>query len=403
MFARTMQDINSFRMRWIPALVAIVALAGCASSNAGSTADYISSPGVFRDDLDGKIAAHGDHLWLAKTGISKAKEVRTQVLEYDGDNWSPLPGLPRSTTDAGLALTAHKFGAKVAPCVGFSAPKETMRVRCFRKTWRNLKIPAEWRNTYLKGLVSRNGKLFALFQKNLPGPRGTSILQLTVLKGERFRTLGPSKTINVGVVSDIVEQTKGTPLGPIEIGITSTVTPAERWLLTLKGNKWSRSRSLPQSIGGTMMSGPVRSGDSTYFPVNETDFNDERNYMFSIFSETESSPWEKINDEPLNQGFGHAQGEVYPVGRDVWAIWSEFDTSGSRFGGWFPVETYTAPLNSDGAELGPVTTLWSGRLIFPSGNQVVQYRGRPAFFYMRQFKRRGGIQATVRISGTSGE
>lgn len=378
-------------------ILGLVALGSCWVARSPAGANPVSSPGAFKDDFDATIAASGDSLWLAKTGLDRKDKVRTQTLSFRNGRWKALPGKPRSTTDTALKITPYRAPGhpRPGPCVADVAPGGIARVRCFAGgKWSSKVIPERWRQSYPQGLAVHRGRLLLTMQRvRRQGPEAESTIQAFLLRGTRFRELGRPVKFDTLVLANLATRTSGTHRPRVEIGITGTSDPAFRTVITLKKGRWVRSRRTPRMVGGSSTSGPVRSGQRTYLAVNQSDWS--KPYEFSVWAGTPGKPWREVGGRPLNQGFGQAQGGVFPVGRSVWAIWSEFNVEGSEFGGWFPVETFAAKLKPGGSGFARPLRLWKGQLVFPVPEEMVSLKGRPVFLYMRQFTRQGGMHATI--------
>ncbi|HTU15114.1 MAG TPA: hypothetical protein VMF31_07945 [Solirubrobacterales bacterium] len=402
MIAKLIIGINAHGRPIIVGLVGLVMLAGCNSSTAQtSSVNPITSPGTFKDDFDAKLAAHGDGLWLAKSGLDQDDNVRLQVLKYQDETWVALPGLPKSTTDTGLVLAARsRSGNGAEPCVGDTAPNGNNRVRCFgQKGWQPTRIPASYRDLWLNGLERRGRKLIALFRKD--GRKGTktwTVIHLAKLQGNRFVRFGSPLRINTQLVAGLGQVTVGTKLDGIEVGITTTTSPSRRWVATIKGGSWSRSSEVPDLVGGDLYSAPVRANSATYFPVNESQYGVDRNWEQSLFRIGGRGDWSQVGGAPVNEGFGKAQGGADAVGKRVWVTWGELNTDDAGWGGYFPTTEYAARVDETGTGFDQRIQLWRGKTVFPGPQQAIAYQGDPVFLYMRQFSRKGGMHATVDFS-----
>jgi len=404
MIAKLIIGINARGRPIIPGIIALVVLAGCNSSTAQTSSDKpITSPGVFKDDFDARLAAHGKNLWLAKNGLDKNDKVRLQVLRYRGEGWSALPGLPKSTTDTGLVLAARKQrGGSVQPCVGDTAPSGDNRVRCFGQgRWKSTRIPAFYRDLWLNGLQTRGGSLIALFRKD--GRKGTktwTVLHLARLEGNRFVPYGPPLRIGTQLGPELGQVTTGTKLGGIDVGITTSTNPSRRWIATLKGgSRWVQSPMVPpETEDGDLAGAPVKTQDATYFPVNESQFDEDRDWEQSLFRIGSSGDWTQVSGAPVNDGFGKAQGGADAVGERVWITWGELNTDDAGWGGYFPTTEYAARVDEAGTGFDQRIQLWRGKTIFPGVQQAIAYQDAPVFLYMRQFSRKGGMHATVDFS-----
>lgn len=400
MSSRLARHISAVCLTFAGALLTSCGLPSMGSVGASPPAEPVRtvvSPGSFKDELAGSIAAMGDTLWLAKTGLDKHDRLRTRTLAYREGRWRALSGAPRSTTNTRLLLTGYSAprAARAVPCTAFTAPGGSARVGCFQGgSWRHKRVPNQWSRTYPVGLASSGRKLTLVMQRNRSdGPKASSSIRAFRLKGSRFVPDGPTLRIGTQVLTSLVASNERHRNRLLQVGVTGTSDPSIRQVFTLRSNRWSSGRRLKGLVGGSAPNGPARVGSTTYFAVNQSDWSET--FQFSVWSRGSSGAWQQVGGQPLNRGFGQAQGGVFPVGRQAWAIWSEFNVEGQPFGGWFPVETYAARVKPDGSSFTRPVRLWKGRLIFPVAEEVVSFRGRPVFFYMRQFERRGGMKATV--------
>ena len=86
------------------------------------------------------------------------------------------------------------------------------------------------------------------------------------------------------------------------------------------------------------------------------------------------------------------------MGRRVWTQWSEMKFQDGVFGGMIETRQFAARINRAGNGYDRTIKLWSGKTLFPDQGQVIEFRNRPVFSYVRQFTRKGGMRATVDFS-----
>lgn len=379
--------------------------AGCGLTPAGSVgamppaepAGGVMSPDPFRDEFDGAMAVAGNTLWLAKTGLDGRDQVRTRVLSYRAGKWKKLGGSARSTTGTRLLLAAYHVpgSGRAVPCTAFTARGGIARVRCFQGgKWQVKPIPAKWRRSYPVGLSTVRGRLTLVMQKNRShGSKSSSQIQAFRLNRRGFDRVGRGLRIGTQVVTSVASAGLPGRNRALQLGVVSVPDPAFRQIFTLRSGRWKAGRKLTGLVGGAGSSGPARVGSMTYFAVNQSDW--DKTFEFSVWASRSNGRWSEVSGKPLNQGFGHAQGGVFPIGKQVWAIWSEFASEGLEFGDWFPVETYVARIRPGSTSIGDPVRLWNGNLVFSVAEEVVAYHGKPVFLYMRQFRRKGGMKVTV--------
>lgn len=373
----------------IPAATAVLMLAICGAASAQS----ISSPSTFKDDYDARLAADDNNLWFAAIGSTRANEIRSQVFAYRGGSWKPLPGRPLSTNDVAPQLTVLKIRGRKhgVPCLGDMAPKETPRIRCFKRgRWHSASMAEPFRSMFLTGMSARGRTLTALFSKSERDSSDTTV-RVARLHGNRLLPYGPPLKLERSTIVALGQQTDNASSGNVDVTLQNFLR--QRWIATLRPKGWSRTQFLPKLYPGSQF-GSVRSAGSLYFPVVRS--VPDRAWPFSIYRKKKTAEtWTQIGDSPLNMGAGKAQGGISPVGNRVWATWEQ---NGSFKNGLFSTQVYAALINRSGTKIERKMMLWSGRTIFPGPHQAIEYKGAPVFLYGSQTRRDSGLRATVDFS-----
>ena len=138
---------------------------------------------------------------------------------------------------------------------------------------------------------------------------------------------------------------------------------------------------------GPQLSGTVRTERGLFLPVNQ--WSGEAR-TFSVYA-NDASGWREVSGGPVNSREGRSQGAIDPVGRGVWATWSEFLPGGDG-----TIRIRAAEVGPDGREFTRRVTLHEGGPIGPGFTQAVEFEGNPVFGYMRNID--GKVKATVDFS-----
>jgi len=360
-----------------------------------SATSSVSSPSKMSNDFDARLASDGKALWLATTGFTDAEgsSLHTQVVALKNGKWTKLPGNPFSSTDTALQIVARDFHGRRAtePCVGFTDQSSFSRIRCFAGgTWHEKLIDKSLRSFGLEGLVA-DGKTITAFFRKIAKDGATEVRVARMKKNDRFVPFGPPLKFKDFVLAQFGLKTTD---HSSDRRIDRVSSPSFRgdgieWVATLKDSKWSRSETVPKKGIFGLLTGSVRTRNSLYVPTTTGYHTDA--WPLSIFRQ-HADEWKEVGDAPLSQ-VGATQGGIDPSGRDVWATWGEQEWQES--GSLYPTKQWAARISPSGESFEKPVLLWSGARNFPGQQQTVEYRGKPAFLYIRQFVNHGPTRATV--------
>jgi hypothetical protein len=356
---------------------------------ASSTRPHVTEPGRFHDVYGARLATGPRRtLWLAETGADRSGSLRTEVFRFAAGRWRALPGRFRSTSNTPLSLAVSSAGTRgrPRPCVGFSGVHGEARIRCHSgRRWTEIKLPRRLRGMDLQGLGSspRGGDVVALFAR--VGRRSTRI-QVARLRGNGISPLGPALHLHGQVLATLGERAANVRSAAVDVGLEG-LRHGRRWVATLRRGRWTRTDPITGHGSGPQLGGPVRLRGTLLEALTEA----EGSWPMTVHAWT-GGKWSELGGGPLNVGSARAQGSLDAVGDRAWVTWVQ---TGTASHGLFPTSYYAALLDPDGGRIERRILLWHGTSIGPGPAQVVAYRGRPVFLYMRQHGRKSGLQATV--------
>jgi len=347
------------------------------------------SGGRIVNDFNASLASSGGHLWLARYGKNKKDEYETEVLEKTGHGWKRLSGHLPPTSDA-LLMTTYRDGRKTIPCLGLSKFREKNNyepaVFCrVRGRWKSLPMSTEMRQMGLVDLEGRGGRLVALFT-DVGAKRSEA--RIGVSKGGRFAFQGRPTAAPGSSLFKLGTNAKSVSSDVIDVAVDVTFgkSGGKRWVATLDGRKWRKTRLLPATAVGPQIGGPVRTSEGLFFPVTEAywpraeDPRGDRPWEFSVF-QLRGKKWSRVGGHPLNQGKGKAQGHITVIGDRVVAVWDEIMLPPPTQYAAVPTREYIARLNG---KTFKVKKVWSGKRALPTDAQAVGYKGKTAVLFMRQ-------------------
>lgn len=375
-----------------------LALSGCTSEEALSAAGkrQISSPRPLQDDFDARLASDGRRLWLARTGRSaNGKKMFSQVFVYKAGQWKRVSPRFRATSSVALQFEiVHRPEKANVPCLGRSVKSNSIQFRCLQRgEWKVKYLSRSLRGFTFMGMDSSSGQLVALFDK---WNANRTTIRVAKMRNGRIRPMGPAIRLDGQFVPKLGALTGDAPDGQIDVSIQDANSSGNRWVATLRGDRWSNTDLLRLEEEGVALSGPVRTAEALFMPVVQERM-DTGNWPFSVYRWGDSR-WHQVGGRPINRGLGAAQGGVDVVGESLWATWNEMiPPRQPMFGSWMPTKEWAVRFNKKGTRIVERIRLWRGRAYWPPQTQVVEYRGRPAFLYMRQSKPKGGLHTTVRV------
>lgn len=235
----------------------------------------------------------------------------------------------------------------------------------------------------LIGLNTARGSLRALFSK--VGKGGTQIRTARLRKG-RLAPLGQPINFNGQVLVNLGGSTRDTRPGRIDVGLEDLRTD-RRWVATQhRSRHWSFTGAFSDIRLGPQVNGPVRDGLQI---VNAgTDAETEGPWELTL-QKWAGKSWSPAGEGPLNSGDGNAQGGLDPVGSRIWVTWLQ---NAPAVKGLFPTTIHAALLDPTNSHLERELLLWSGSSFGPGPTQAVQFRGKPAFLYLRHRRTRGCVR-----------
>lgn len=390
---------STVRSALIAGLTAIPLVLASGPGPANAAGD-VSSPSSFKLDYESRLASDGSHLWLATTGKGSSGKFQSQVQAYRDGDWETLPGRPKTGTNYPLQMAAWKTpgSGETVPCLGDTRGSGG-RVRCLQGgSWTTKDLAPEIAGMNLSGLVANGTELSALFVEWERKPI-VSTIRLARLKGDRFVPLGPGLDYEGRQIqATLGQETDTSTEAGIDIALqqVSGEGSGDRAAAHYDNSGWAISPLPAGLVAGPHLSGPVRSKSGLFFPVSEAEFTGDqagKPWPVSVFA-SRGGNWAKVGGRPASNGKGNAQGGIDPVGRDVWASWSQ---SGGKAGNRVIKDRqFAAKLKPDGSGFEKRIVLWSGKPLGPGINQTVEFEGQPVFLYMRTIK--GSTRATVDFS-----
>lgn len=397
--------VRKFARLLIPAVLAMVTVAAMLSgAQASAKTKKVQSPSGFTIDHDARLAADGDDLWLAalgKAGHNGESGLRTKLLTTKhGKGWTTLPSHPRTSGDypLQLALLKRPGWREARPCIG-DTPSEGGRIRCYeRNRFKTMELAEPLQGLNLVGLTGNGKSITALFNEWSRNPT-ESHLRVAKLEGDRFEPFGPPVGLQGQILAGLGESTRLAKSGSVDVALqlVSSEDSGKRLAASVTRSGW-KFDNLPEGlVGGSQLSGPVRTDIGLYFPANQDEFSG-RNAgtpgTFSVFGDV-GTGWSETGDRPVSRGKGYAQGAIDPVGNDVWATWQESRNRGANVAKSRTL-IHAALLDYDGEKFTDRVTLWRGGPIGPGFTQAIRHKGKPVFSYMRNIN--GNTKATVDLT-----
>lgn len=378
-------------------MVALIAMVSLLVGGASVAQAKLTSPSKLRLNFDARIASDGQDLWAAVIGSGPWGSYFVQVSRYRKGNWKAVPGHPATTEGQGIQIAAFRPGGEssATPCIGDS-PRRIGRIRCLRDgAWRTLAAPKELEGMRLDGLRGDGTAGTALFTRL--NEDGSTTVRVARFDGDTLVADGPVLEHKGEVEADLGEVTTGTEATGVDVALQLQSNPGygRRTIATLANGAWTTGSRAPRFNGGPQVTGPVRSADSLFLPVVEdrTKRNDPiSTWIFSALG-YRGGDWYRVGNPRLSKQKGASAGGIYAVGRRVWALWTTLTFAKRRLRS----SIHAARVSPNGQKLDRRISVVKSAGVDTSNAQVVKYRHRLAFFYMRNT--RLGSRAAVKISG----
>jgi hypothetical protein len=259
--------------------------------------------------------------------------------------------------------------------------------------------PIQSRSTYTVD-VSASGSSLYLVSKAL-GPRGR--FQVWEKPSSKpWSRLGRSFALKQGELhfvrdgSSSAETIGGVPLLTSVSGVGAS---ARRGILQLDRGHWRSFGTTVKRASGPVFTGATIADRLTVLPTG-TNTGSPRRWVLSARVRTSSTrPWRTTKPSKLNQTSGDAQGGIYAVDSDMWAVWQE-DTQSAR---GIKGSVYVSRLLADRNAFAPVRTLWSGQTAGPSGLGLLKLKSGVFAVYTEPLDNATGGNQRIALQSVDGK
>lgn len=373
--------------RFVIAMLGVIVLMASWSSLAAGAPKRVESPSRFRFNDEPRVASASGELWLETMASAPRQPWVIEVMKYDSDGWTRLPLI----RDFAVAAVPTQFtvresedGGPSVPCFGDSGQeggKLFGRIRCFEEgEWTEKQMDPALEGMKLVGLNAGGPAFTALFT-NWTNPRMSEFkrrprIALAQITGDRVVPLGPPLTVNrqfraaLGQSTDDAEPVTADVL----IQVWEGKARGKRYLATLDDGRWTKSPALPKQVIGNRSSGPVRTAEGVFAGAPSRRSNSLRHLVYRY------TPvgWSRIKGDPIDPDRVYSNGELFPVGDDVWMSNGAQGTFGGEQG--FNYE-YGTRIDEATNRFDQWHLLTKSRYGASMARGVAEYAGYPVFLY----------------------